>query len=403
MNILFLSGKEVSPLNGGTERITHTLANEFMSRCGISCYIGYFDEESNIETTQFNGKIQLNRDNSVKEQLSNFIEENNIDIVLSNLVGKRDKQLALPAVYEVTRKTATKVIACYHAMPGEDLLGNTMANSIFRLRKGIDVFNSIKYLLLNILPLSLRRVVFKPFLKGKYRLLHEYSDKLVLLSESFYKPFADLAGIEIDDKFAVIHNALSFDEFISEDEFPKKKQEVMILSRMEEKSKRISFALKIWKRINQIAELDDWKLVLVGSGPDLEYLKRYAQKLKLKNYSFEGRQPDAIKYYKNASVFMLTSNFEGWGITLTEAQQMGTVPIAFHSYASLPDIIENGKNGIIVPNKEIDTFAEQMASLMQNKTIRISMAVNGLESCKRFHSDIICRQWIDLFHNLLVS
>ena len=46
-------------------------------------------------------------------------------------------------------------------------------------------------------------------------------------------------------------------------------------------------------------------------------------------------QKNPEPYYNEASIFMMTSSFEGWGLTLTEAQQYGCVPLAFHSFASL--------------------------------------------------------------------
>ena len=45
---------------------------------------------------------------------------------------------------------------------------------------------------------------------------------------------------------------------------------------------------------------------------------------------------------------MMTSSFEGWGLTLTEAQQYGCVPLAFHSFASLTDIITDKVNGFAI-------------------------------------------------------
>ena len=75
----------------------------------------------------------------------------------------------------------------------------------------------------------------------------------------------------------------------------------------------------------------------------------------LKRVRFEGRQ-NPKRYYEEASIFMLTSSFEGWGLTLTEAQQFGCVPLAFYSYASLPDIITDGKNGFMIPYPALEVY-----------------------------------------------
>ena len=59
----------------------------------------------------------------------------------------------------------------------------------------------------------------------------------------------------------------------------------------------------------------------------------------IKNIYFEGNK-NPLPYYQKASVFLMTSALEGWGLTITEAQQFGVVPVAFDSYPSLHEVIE---------------------------------------------------------------
>lgn len=57
---------------------------------------------------------------------------------------------------------------------------------------------------------------------------------------------------------------------------------------------------------------------------------------------FTGWQ-DPESFYRDASILCLTSDFEGWGMVLTEAMTFGAVPVAFNSYAAITDIIDDGK------------------------------------------------------------
>lgn len=64
--------------------------------------------------------------------------------------------------------------------------------------------------------------------------------------------------------------------------------------------------------------LPDWHLDIVGDGPDAAALKELAERLRLSNVSFEGFRNPA-PYYRRASIFCMTSTFEGFGLVLPEA------------------------------------------------------------------------------------
>lgn len=401
MNILFLTENEISPLQGGTERITHTLAQEFMER-GLNCFSAWCIPCTMPVVSNFSGKQRI-EEGKEETVLDSFIKKNEIDIVICNLVNIKYKRILLPAVFRVTRNTATSVVACYHAMPGEELIGNTLRSSLYRISRGRNITENLKDVLLSLTPDLLLKTLFRKYIRDRYRLMYDNCDKLVLLSDSFHDEFATLGEIETDDKFCTIHNALSFDTFLKPEDIGKKEKTVMMLSRMDEKSKRITLALRVWKKVNLSGNHEEWKLVLVGGGADLDWFKKIAKRMRLRNISFKGRQEEIMPYYKNASIFMLTSAYEGWGITLTEAQQNGVVPIAFNTYASLRDIIDDGKNGIIVQRDDIRAFADRLMWLMDHKTRREEMARAGLESSQRFQTPVIADKWIDLFKSLTQS
>jgi glycosyltransferase involved in cell wall biosynthesis len=178
----------------------------------------------------------------------------------------------------------------------------------------------------------------------------------------------------------------------------KKNKEVLIVTRLDETQKNVSFALKVWK-ILQKKGLHGWSLIIVGHGPDEVFLKKIVKKYRLSNVSFEGKQMP-IPYYETASIFMMTSDFEGWGMTLTESQQMGVVPIARDSYLSLHDIITNGYNGCIVKNNDIEAYADKLQWLMANDEERKQIALNGLKSAQRFTSDKIADRWVEMMESL---
>ena len=96
----------------------------------------------------------------------------------------------------------------------------------------------------------------------------------------------------------------------------------------------------------------------------------------------------------------MVSAYEGWGLTITEAQQCGCVPIAFDSFGAIHDIIDSGKNGIIVPEGNINEYAAQLKRLMNNPDELKRLSDNAREDCLRFSRENIAKQWKTLLESL---
>ena len=218
---------------------------------------------------------------------------------------------------------------------------------------------------------------------------------------SFIKAFPRL-----QNKVSVCNNLINDKRIINqskEEIYDLKKENVITflnVGRHDEKQKKLSLALRVWKIIERDPRLNDWKLTIVGHGEEYaSFYKNFIQRENLQRVTMEGAQ-NPVRYYNRASLFMFTSAYEGWGLTLTEAQQFGVVPVAFDSYSSLTDIITDGENGFAIPNGDIESFARKLATLMLNVEMRKEMAFKAIESSKRFTADKICKDWVNLFQSL---
>lgn len=396
MNILFLTENEICPMQGGTERITHTLSREFMA-AGHECSLLYlFSAAEGMEVSDFDARIKLDTTHDIETQIEGFLNKYKIEVAIVNLVRYGSKKQILPVLYEVSRRTNTKVFVCFHAMPGEDTVSTSLYNIIYRIAHWYDEKQAIKDLVNYIVPKSLSNLIFGPKLRAKYRLNIDNCDRFVMLSEQFYDPYCEIAGTSDTSKFRAVPNALSFTENIEEEKLYDKQKRVLIVSRMHERSKRLSLAFKIWKKIEQNPALKDWNLDIVGGGQDIHFFRKLIKNHGLKRCNLLGRQPDIEGFYEESSIFMMTSAFEGFGITLTEAQQNGLVPIAFDSYASLKDIITSGENGVIVKNDDVEAYVGELTKLMLDDSLRVRMAQAGLKSCLRFSQKEISNKWFDI-------
>lgn len=97
---------------------------------------------------------------------------------------------------------------------------------------------------------------------------------------------------------------------------------------------------------------------------------------------------------------MMTSDYEGFGMTLTEASQYGVVPFAFNTYPALADIISDGENGVVIPPGNLKLYATRLADLALNQKSRQIMASRAVENSKRFKRDIIAAKWYHLINEI---
>lgn len=394
MNVLFYTTYDVSPQKGGTERITSTISAE-LRKNGIRCFLAYdCDIEKNYIKTPFDGKAKIGKLNKQcnLNKLQNFILLNDIDYVI--IQGLFTKTAIIRKL--LCNHKNIHIIFVHHFNPGAEETFMSYHSILNRLKSGSE--NKFKcYAKLLLLPILKIRYVLK--LHKDYNKTYKAADKVVLLSKGFINDFVKYARIDDTIKFHIIHNALSFNTFYDMSTYQKHK-EVIIVSRLEERQKRISMALDIWQLIENNPNYHDWVLKIVGTGSDELKYKQIVQNKRLKHVIFEGVQ-NPEPYYRSASIFIMTSSFEGWGLTLTEAQQYGVIPLAFNSYASLNDIIIDGYNGYIIPNNDIKTFSEAIMKLMSNPALRYKLASNCIKSSKRFEIEYIGKQWVNLFKELV--
>ena len=129
-----------------------------------------------------------------------------------------------------------------------------------------------------------------------------------------------------------------------------------------------------------------------GDGPSLNDYKEYSTNNKLCNIHFQGRQSPEL-YYEDSSIFLMTSDKEGWGLTLTESLQRGVVPVVMNSCPVFSEIINDGENGFLTTNGNVKAFVDKVKFLMNNPEILREMGKRALVSAKKFEIKETIKQW----------
>ena len=151
--------------------------------------------------------------------------------------------------------------------------------------------------------------------------------------------------------------------------------------------------------------MPEWKLVLVGDGESWDMLTEMARELSLERIFFEGRRNNVADYYRRASVVALTSQTEGWGLALTEAQAHGCIPIAFGCTSGIKEVLlaEQGCGIEITPFDE-EEFASQLINISQmGEQEQMAIRKNAVERIKRYTPEIISEKWKVLFDELSIE
>ena len=106
-----------------------------------------------------------------------------------------------------------------------------------------------------------------------------------------------------------------------------------------------------------------------------------------------------LPYYKEARIFLMTSAYEGFPMTLLEAQQQGVVCVAMDTYESLHYILNDGENGDIVPDTGM--LEKKVKQLMNDPALLKRYADKGLQTCRRFDVEAVVDKWETLYKGLI--
>jgi len=390
LKILFAYTLPFHPERGGIERVTHSLASVF----SIEGYeIWYLHRKLTCEEKQFKYPAII-AEFPEQDLFSNanylfyneLVKKEQFDIIINQAGAVEECTFFL----NLNIPERTKLITVIHSKP---LLGINAFKYIFRPEN-----NDIMSFLKNQLKILLIPHFKRKFIKARtkhFSTIIEKSNKVVCLSDGYMNEIRNLFSNKNLTNLYSIPNPNSF--IIDENQIPRnKKKEVLFVGRLTFGDKRADRLLRIWTKVQPIAE--DWKLIIVGDGPERNKLMDMAKRMNLKNYSFEGFKP-SNEFMQTASILCMTSNFEGFPMVLTEAMQHKVVPMAFNSFAACADIIQNKHNGIYIPPFDIDAYANELIGLIENDFLRNKLAANAFKDVQRFDIRNIFELWNECLTN----
>ncbi len=145
----------------------------------------------------------------------------------------------------------------------------------------------------------------------------------------------------------------------------------------------------------------DWQLRIFGSGPERPELRRLIVQHGLwDNVFLMGRARNLGKQLERASVFALSSRFEGFGMVLVEAMSHGVPVVSFDCPRGPGEIVSPGVDGLLVPEGDVVGLGQALLELVSDAERRHRFGAAAAENARRFGVGAVAERWEDLLQRL---
>ncbi len=342
---------------GGVARVLSIKANYLEDKFGYEIAILTQNNGNSSTFYEFNKKIEFHDMilkgnifqffNSYRKNLNQKIKQINPNIILVC-----DNGLKAYTIPFISKFKIPIVFECHGSRFVEEY-------------KSRDLFSNLKYR-------------FKNLVASKF-------DKFIALSDESLK--------EWNVKQArIIPNPLWFETNIVSE--LRNKKAIIVARHSYEKG--LDRVVTIWGKI--IEKHPDWQLEIYGKSSENQEIEKLVRNLNLEKKVplFEPIKNIQEKYL-DASLYLMTSRTEGFGMVLIEAMALGLPCIAYDCPVGPRTIINNNENGFLIENGNEGAFIEKINLLIENENLRIEMGKNAKISSEKYNLDLIMKSWNTLF------
>ncbi len=195
--------------------------------------------------------------------------------------------------------------------------------------------------------------------------------------------------------YEIIPNGIDVDHFsqraIPWPQYQDGKTNLIFVGRLE-KRKGLRYLLEAYGRLKW--DMPDLRLVVVGPGnPDKDSYHVLSSQ-NLQDVEFVGRVPyeDLPRYYASADIFCSpATGGESFGIVLLEAMAAGK-PVVASDIEGYRGVMQHGQQGLLFQNKNVESLATQLETLIRDPEQRRSMGEHGRATARRYRWQVVARR-----------
>lgn len=174
---------------------------------------------------------------------------------------------------------------------------------------------------------------------------------------------------------------------------------ILWMGRLDDGNKNPYDALHIFERV--LPFVPDAKLFMCGHAPEeqLKDMKEVSVKFGIdKNIEFVGYTTEPEKYYESSDVMLMTSNFEGFPLVITESFSYGT-PVVMYDLPYLT-LTKNSEAVMGVAYKDFDAAADMLIKILTDRDLKERMSLKAVEEAKAVHKTDIGKMWASILNSI---
>lgn len=214
----------------------------------------------------------------------------------------------------------------------------------------------------------------------------KYTDKLVVLTKRDQSNY--IRKFNHKDKITQIHNPLIAENVRLADV---SKKRILSIGRVEEQ-KGFDQIIEIGKQIAKYC--DSWEWHIYGDGWELAALSHRVLQEGLDDFiKFKGMFNQIEEVYPYYSIFAMTSRYEGMPLVLLEAYAHHIPMISFDCDCGPSEIIQDGKNGFLIPCFDNNLYSEKLLLLVEDDELRMQFSENCCLHMEDFDLEFVLEQW----------
>ena len=147
-----------------------------------------------------------------------------------------------------------------------------------------------------------------------------------------------------------------------------------------------------------------WELRIYGGGPERAALERQIAATGMdERIRLMGATRALGEAFAAASVFALSSRFEGFGLVIVEAMAAGLAVVSFDCPHGPADIITPGRDGVLVPPQDVDTLARDLEALMGDEEQRRAFGAAAQQTAADYAPAAVGLRWTRMLEELSSS
>lgn len=236
-----------------------------------------------------------------------------------------------------------------------------------------------------------------PSIFPQNRILRKYRDFLVKKSKMSLvqnKEQKDYFDFNLKNKIKILPNPVSEEILNIKRENDNNTINIIGVGRLE-KQKKFELLIKAFAEIS--SKNKNVRLKIYGDGTQKENLQKLINELQIQDIAkLCGRANNYSTIYSSASIYVLSSDFEGMPNTLLEAMAVGLPCISTNCPTGPSDIIVNGENGLLINRNSISELIESIEKIIKNEEFREKISKNAKNTIKqKYSSDMICKMLIE--------